>query len=78
MLAVMATIYVRAVPDELDAWLDERSRYLGMSKAAFVRLILASARAEHWPDHRFNKKGNGNAAVQPPATPQPLRAVSRP
>lgn len=75
MLAVMATIYVRAVPGELDAWLDEQARDLGMSKAGLCRLILATARAERWPNHRFNKEGNGNAAVQPPATTKPLLAV---
>lgn len=74
MLAVMATIYVRAVPDELDAWLDRQARELGMSKAAVVRFIIATAKAERWPYRRSINEGKGNAAVQPPAT-KPLRAV---
>lgn len=50
----MPTIYARGIPDELDTWLEERARYLGMSKSALVRLILASAREEAWPDRRFS------------------------
>lgn len=51
-----ATIYVRAVPDELDAWLAQRSNDLGVSKAALVRMILNTAKTESWPfgdDSRF-------------------------
>lgn len=54
--ACVATIYVRGVSGELDAWLDERARYLGMSKAALVRLYLNMAKGQ--VEEQEGKTGN--------------------
>lgn len=65
----MATIYVRAVPGELDAWLDALAAELGVSKAALVRMILSEARAQGrdtrvYPDTSSTQKGKRNADHQ--------------
>lgn len=41
MLALMGTIYVRAVPEDQHAWLQREARKRDLSVAQFVRALIA-------------------------------------
>lgn len=57
----VATIYVRAVSDELDKWLDARARELGISKAGYVRYLLHTAREQEGKGKRNANRGAQHA-----------------
>jgi hypothetical protein len=78
----VATIYVRAVPGDLDDWLANQASHLGMSKAALVRLILMSAKDDPKAAlvllQRATKKGNDNGGLRERAEGRGAAAAPRP